>query len=188
MAGSSAGVATVLGTLQVGTGGVYPIELEGESNGVATVLPVWSLKTNTAPVDQQRHLYQYINVGVGFVGDTETSDGVFVLRNEPDGDPTTDWDRHLAQFVNVGASFDDTDNVLTRVIGSIADGADFVSQTFADGHIRDDWDRHLYQFLQVVKPPEDPGRLTIGPAPTRPTFLPPAKPPVSRVGRGPEVV
>ena len=182
------GTSTVLATLQAGAAGEFYIELEGRSDGVGAVQSVWSLRTGDG-IYQDRHLYQYVNVGVGFVMDTYTGGGGTVVSyNQPDGNPTTDWDRHLMQLVNVGVSFNDTDDVTTRTVGSIADNANPVAQTFSDGHIRDDWDRHLYQFLRVIEKVEDPGRLTIGPSPTRPTFLPPAKPPVSRVGRGPEVV
>ena len=187
--GTSNGSATVQGTLLNGTGDVYPIELEGRSDGVGFVKSVWSIKTTVDPIDQARRIYQYVNVGIGFVGDLYNGGGGTVVSyNDPDGDPTRDWDRHLTQLVNVGVSFYDTDDILTRTVGDIADGAVPVTQIFNDGYIRDDWDRHLYQFLQVIEKVESPGRLTIGPSPTRPTFLPPTKPPVSRVGRGPEVV
>ena len=186
--GTSNGTSTVLATLQNGTGGVYPNELAGQSDGVATVGLVHDIK-GTSPMEQKRHLYEYVNVGVAFDDtDTHNGNGTVVSYNYPDGDIHLDFKRFLMQLINVGVAFDDTDNVDTRTINSLNPyvTTPAISQNFPDGDIHLDWGRHLYQFLQVVEGYFPTGRLTIGPTPHRDTFHPYAKPPTSSVRvRGP---
>lgn len=189
--GRSDGQATVTATLSQGTGGLFYVELEGESNGVGTVGPVLALRKAVDKTYVGRYLYQYVNVGVGFVGDVHN--GPVQVRDvsyaDPDGDPQADFARYLFNLVNVGVAFNDTDDITTRVIGSVAAPVRVISQPFPDGHIRDDFARYLYQFLQVIEPPPNEGRLVLGPAPRRATLHPKSNPPVSRVGGGgPEVV
>jgi len=185
--GTSDGIGTARGVLQVGSGGVYPIELVGQSDGVAMVPTAHSV-LHSSPLEQARHLHQYVSVGVAFdPTDTHSGGGTVVTYGYPDGDVQADFKRFLIQLVNVGVAFDDTDNVLTRTVGGINDGVTAViDQPFPDGDIHLDWSRHLYQFLQVVEGEVRTGRLTIGPVPHRDTWRPYTKPPTSEVrSKGP---
>jgi hypothetical protein len=186
LTGRSDGVATILATLSVGSGGVFPNELEGRSDGVAFVYVKPGGVTGETARDQNRTLYQWINVGVAFnETDIYTGPEVLVDQNFPDGNPQADFVRSLMQWINVGVAFDDTDNVDTRTINSVNPyvTTPAVDQNFPDGNIHTDWARHLYQFIHVLENPPPTGRLTIGPAPTRDTFHPPAQAPTSSVRR-----
>ena len=104
-------------------------------------------------------------------------------------DIAADFARYLFNITNVGVAFDDTDEISTRTVGSVADPVRTINEAFPDGHIRDDFARFLYQFQQVIEAPTTEGRLILGPAPKRYSFHPRSKPPVSRVGgKEPEVV
>jgi len=187
--GTSDGSSTTQGVLQVGSGGVYPIELVGQSDGVGTVHTVHSV-LHGSPLEQKRYIYQYVSIGVAFDGIdfyNGPADPGVVSYGYPDGDPQADFKRFLMQLVNIGVAFDDTDDITTRTVGDINPYVDtVVSQPFPDGDIHLDWSRHLYQFLQVVEGEVRTGRLTIGPVPHRDTWRPYTKPPTSEVrSKGP---
>lgn len=183
LVGASNGTSTVTSVLQNGIAPDFYSELAGQSDGVATVNYT---TLGGGPRDQIRSLYQWVNVGVGFdVTDAYTGPHDLVSENFPDGDPQADWVRSLMQWINVGVAFDDTDNVDTRTINSLNPDVTTpaVSQNFPDGNIMTDWVRSLYQFIHVLEGQPPTGRLTIGPAPTRDTFHPPAQAPTSSVRR-----
>lgn len=204
--GRSDGTSTVLATLSVGSGGVFPNELEGRSDGTSSVFTSTLIVGNPAQpsMEQSRTLYQYINVGVNFepTDDITTrvngsiADAATVFAQPfPDGNTWEDFPRHLVQIMNIGVAFDDTDDITTRIVGDIGGGGyasgniTVVTQTFPDGHIEEDFKRYLYQYLHVIERPPNPGRLVLGPAPRRNTYHPKSKTPVSRAGgSGPEVV
>ena len=186
MEGRSDGFASILATLSVGSGGVFPNELAGRSDGVAFVYVGPGGVTGETARDQSRTLYQWMNVGVAFdETDIYTGPETLVSQNFPDGDPQADWVRSLNQWINVGVAFDDTDNVDTRTINSLNPDVTTpaVSQNFPDGDIMTDWVRSLYQFIHVLENIVPTGRLIIGPAPTRDTFHPPSQAPTSSVRR-----
>ena len=172
LAGVSNGSATVTGAIGDTDFTNY---LEGESNGVGACTHMLASDS----LNVVRYLYCINNVGPGDspTDDKSTIDG-FVSQTFPDGTIDTKV-RTLHLVNNVGPGYDPTDDK--------SDLAGFVSQVFPDGA----WSnisRWLYLPQYVFALPDEPRRLTIGPTPKLPVSMLRGKPPVSQVGRGPEVV
>lgn len=168
MSGSTTGVVTVGGNLQVGVvdgDGDFIVELVGSSAGVATVTVTMD------PPNRPAVLYLYVNVGVGFDNyDDPSGRADYVAFTGVDGDNSPSLlPMVLHQAVNVGVSFDDYDLYSGPV--------DFIDQTYPDGHNRD-VGRYLYQYLCVIKGRSALGKLAILPSyADRHEYVPRPEPP-----------